>query len=148
MTSFAEILAALEEQYSAVVSNPPIPAERRLKFRYPLALSVRFRALSGTSSISGAGRTVNVSSRGVLVVSQHAVSQHDIRVGARLELKIEWPPLLDRSIPLQLFALGRVVRCRAIDFAAAFEQHEFRTMRSSSQPPAGSGGRVLEWPAR
>ena len=82
------------------------------------------------------------------MVSRHAVSQHDIRVGARLELKIEWPPLLDRSIPLQLFALGRVVRCRAIDFAAAFEQHELRTMRSASQPPAGSGGRVLEWPAR
>ena len=128
-----------------IVANQPIPAERRLKFRFPLDLSVRFRPLSG-SLFSGAGRAVNVSSGGVLVVSQHVVSQHEISVGARLELSIEWPSLLDGRIPLQLFAVGRIVRHRASGFAAAFERYQFRTVRSSSLSHARLGVEVVQWP--
>jgi hypothetical protein len=116
-----------------------------LKFRFPLDLMVRFRPLSG-SLFSGAGRAANMSSGGVLVVSQHAVSEHEIKVGARVELSIEWPSLLDGKIPLQLFAVGRVVRHQAFDFAAAFEGYQFRTMRSTSLPHARLGDGVIQWP--
>jgi hypothetical protein len=109
----------------------PMPAERRFKLRYPLDLSVRFRPLS-RSLYLGAGQAVNLSSGGVLVVSRHAVS-HEIRVGALLEMRIEWPSLLDGRVPLQLIAVGRVVRRRASDFAAKFEQYQFHTV--SSSPP-------------
>jgi hypothetical protein len=144
---FAKIVSVLGEHPGAIVSNPPIPAERRLRFRYPLALSVRFRFLSGSSNFSGAGRTVNVSSSGVLVVSQHLISQQEIGVPARVEMRIEWPSLLDGRIPLQLFAVGIVLRRGASDFAAAFERYQFRTMRSSSRRPASLGGDVIEWPS-
>jgi hypothetical protein len=143
--SFSKIVAVPEEHHGAIVSDPPIPAERRFRFRYPLNLSVRFRFLSGTFSFSGAGRTVNVSSRGVLVVSQHLISQQEISVPARVEMSIEWPSLLDGRIPLQLFAVGLVLRRGASDFAATFERYQFRTMRRSSQPPAQVGGEVIEW---
>jgi hypothetical protein len=111
-------------------------AERRLKFRYPLDLNVRFRPLSGPI-FSGAGRAVNVSSGGVLIVSEPVVSEqvvspHVIGVGARVEMSIEWPSLLDGRIPLQLFAVARVVRYRTSNFAAVFEWHQFRTARSAS----------------
>jgi len=140
------MLSALGGQQGAIVSNPPIPEERRLRFRYPLNLSVRFRFLSGTSRLSGAGRTVNVSSRGVLVASQHLISQQEISVPARVEMRIEWPSLLDGRTPLQLFPVGIVLRRGASDFAATFERYQFRTMRSSSQRPARLGGDVVEWP--
>ena len=63
-----------------------------------------------------------MSSCGVLVVSRHGFSQHEIESRRAAGIKIEWRLLLDRSIPLQLFALGRVIRCAAIDFAAALKR--------------------------
>jgi hypothetical protein len=129
-----------------IVDSEPIQAERRIKVRYPLDLSVRFRFLSG-SPFSAGGRAVNVSSGGVLVVSKHLVPQHDIRVGSAVELNFEWPALLNGRIPLQLFAVGRVVRCGTFEFAAVFERYQFRTMRNSTLPHArlrnaSFGGRV------
>jgi len=121
-----------EGHHGAIAANRTIRAERRLKSRYPLDLSVRFRLLSGSSLYSGAGRTVNVSSGGVLVVTEHVVSQRDIRAGAKVEMSFEWPALLDGRIPLQLFAVGLVVRRRTSDFAAAFERYQFRTVRNST----------------
>ena len=132
-------------QMRAIVVNQTIPAERRLKFRFPLDLTLRFRPLSG-SLFLGAGRAANLSSGGILVVSEHAVSQHEISVGARVEISIEWPSLLDGKIPLQLIAVGRVVRHRAFDFAAAFEGYQFRTLRSSGPALARWRSDVIEWP--
>jgi hypothetical protein len=130
MTSFASILSALEVY-------PPIPANRRRKLRYPLDLSVRFR-FSRASTFSGTGRVVNVSSNGVLVASQHVVSPHECKIGAPVELSIEWPFLLDGRVPLQFFTQGRVVRREESVFAAAFERRQFRTARTTN---------ILEWPA-
>jgi hypothetical protein len=121
-----------EGHHSAIAANLPIRAERRLNSRYPLDLSVRFRLLSGSSLYSGAGRAVNVSSSGVLVVTEHVVSQHDFRSGAKVEMSFDWPALLDGRIPLQLFAVGLVVRRGTSDFAATFERYQFRTLRNST----------------
>ncbi len=143
--SFARRRWLPEERHGAMIAIQPTPAERRSKLRYPLDLGVRFRPLAG-SLFCGAGRAVNVSSGGVLVVSRHVVSEHEFRVGALVEMSIEWPSLLDGRVPLQLFAVGRVVRHRASDFAAAFERYQFRTMKSSNLPHARLGGDVVQWP--
>ena len=107
-----------------------LPEERRLKFRYPLDLSVRFRCHSG-SRFCGAGRAVNVSSGGLLMVFRQIVPQGEIIVGARVDLSIEWPSLLNGTTPLQLCAVGRVVRQKASGFAASFERYQFRTAGNS-----------------
>jgi len=115
-----------EHREGAIGSHWATRSDRRSKSRYPLDLNVRFRCLSERSFVSGEGLAVNVSSGGVLVAS------HDeITLGALVELRIEWPLLLDGRTPLQLIALGRVVRRGDCHFAAAFERHEFRTMKSS-----------------
>ena len=103
-------------------------AERRFKFRYPLDLCVRFRCSSAGSVVSGEGLAVNVSSGGVLVASQH-----DLKVGALVDMSIEWPLLLDGRTPLQLIAVGRVLRRGAHHFAIKFERYEFHTMKTSIQ---------------
>lgn len=133
------------EHPGAIVPSQPTLAERRSKYRYPLDLGVRFRPLAG-SLFCGAGRAINVSSGGVLVVSRHIVSQRELSVGAMVEISIEWPSLLDGKIPLQLFAVGRIVRHRASNFAAAFEHYQFRTMKSSDLPRARLAGNVVQWP--
>jgi hypothetical protein len=108
------------------VAGPSKPAERRLRFRYPLDLAVHVRAKGAGSSFSAVGLVVNVSSGGILVASERRFT-----AGALLEMRIVWPALLEGRIPLQLFALGRVLRSGTSTFAAAFERHEFRILRSS-----------------
>jgi len=98
--------------------------ERRFKARYPLELKVRYHTFGKTSVISGEGRTVNLSSSGVLVASSDKVSD-----GARLKLTIEWPSLLNGTTPLQLVTFGRVVRSNESGFAVALEHYQFRTMK-------------------
>lgn len=144
--SLGAILSLDEERHRATVSCLPILTDRRSKFRYPLVLGVRFHFRFRELLLSRQGRTINLSAGGLLVASQDAALPDQITVGARLELNIEWPVLLDGRIPLQLFASGQVVRRRAIDFAVALDRHEFRTMRSASRPAAHSKAGVVPWP--
>jgi hypothetical protein len=106
----------------------PGQSERRIKFRYPLDLTVRFHYADTVAPVYGEGMAINLSSGGVLVASQRQV-----RVGSLVKLNIEWPFLLDGRIPLQLIAVGRVLRCGTSYFAAAFERHEFRTIKRPIQ---------------
>ncbi len=145
-TSLGRILSFPEARHGAPVSNPPILTERRSKSRYPLELSVRFRLISGTFLLSGAGRTINLSAGGLLVVTQDLAALDEIGAGARLEISVEWPVPLNGTIPLQFLAVGRVVRRGVIDFAAVFERHQFRTKGSSSRPRAWLGDDIVQWP--
>jgi hypothetical protein len=145
-TSSSNILPFQGEHHGARVLNWPIPEERRSKIRYPLGLNVRFRYFAEGSFLFGLGRTVDVSSGGVLVVFPHILSQRAISVGDEVEMGIEWPPLLDGRISLQLFAVGCVVRRRPSDFAASFERYQLRTMKSSSEPRVRLGTDVNERP--
>src|SRR5260370_39836765 len=111
--------------------------ERRFKARYPLELNVRYQTFGKSTVIAGEGRTVNVSSSGVLVASSDKMSD-----GMRLRLTIEWPSLLNGTTPLQLVTFGRVVRSDASGFAVALEHYQFRTMkrRADLAVVAASGG--------
>jgi len=102
--------------------------ERRSKNRYPIQLSVKYHTLAKTRRLSGAGHTVNLSSSGIFV-------ETDVRipVGSKLEVNIEWPTLLDGTIPLQISAVGKVVRSAESGFAFAFSQYQFRTMSRKLQ---------------
>lgn len=103
--------------------NRTTSLERRLKIRYPVLLNVRYRTLGRANRIAGMGRTINMSSGGLLVAADQRT-----QLGARIELNIEWPSMLDGMIPLQLVAVGKVVRCLESGFALSFTQYQFRTM--------------------
>ena len=126
--SSGRIVSIHEDRRGATTSHSPILTERRSNSRYPLDLRVSFRLISRASPLSGAGRTVNLSAAGLLVATPGVVSCDEFSAGARLEINIEWPVLLDGRIPLQLFAIGLVVRRGAANFAVTFQHHQFRTM--------------------
>jgi hypothetical protein len=125
--SLARVLSFPAESRTSIVANWPVEAERRVKFRYPLELSVRFRYIAEGTRFSGQGWAVNMSSGGVLVASEHQIVD-----GAPVKMSIEWPSLLDGRVPLQFVAIGWVLRRGASHFAATFERYEFRTMKISS----------------
>jgi hypothetical protein len=131
--SFNGVLADFREHSAVLFSDQPLP-ERRSKFRYPLNLTVRFRSVSRSSPrITGVGRTLNMSSGGVLVFFDHA-PLYEVGAGALLEMRIDWPLLLDGRIPLQFLAHGKILRLGVSVFAAKFERYQFRTRKVSNQP--------------
>ena len=95
--------------------------ERRSRIRYPLDLPVTYRTFDRTL-VSGAGQAVNLSSNGVLVFCENPPD-----AGAQVELRIQWPSLLQSQVPLQLVTVGSVVRCGPSYFAVTFQRHQFRT---------------------
>jgi hypothetical protein len=109
--------------------------ERRSKVRFPLELRVRYRSLARRCPTAGTGMVMNMSRSGVLVSSEHDVSE-----GVRIELNIEWPSLLDGRVPLQVVTVGRVVRCEPSSFAVVLAQYQFRTTRTTELPIQLVGG--------
>jgi hypothetical protein len=86
--------------------------ERRSKVRFPLELRVSYRTLGRGSTCSGEGWVVNMNRSGALVSSKHEVC-----VGTRMELSIEWPARLHGRVPLRFVTVGEVVRRDTASFA-------------------------------
>lgn len=102
--------------------------ERRSRERFPLALNVRY----GTPAMVGTGHTVNVSSDGLLIVSD----EHTVEEGDVLKVSLEWPARLDGTTPLQLIVEGRVVRSVRAGFAVRMKRYQFRTLASGARMAA------------
>ena len=112
--------------------------ERRRSDRFPIECEVRYRALNkrGSEEVGG-GKTINMSSSGVLFTTEHMLLP-----GRRMELSIRWPAQLNGKCALKLVARGRVVRFANGRAAIMIQQHEFRT-QSSAPPPEGLGPRLV-----
>ena len=113
--------------------------ERRNRARYPVQLPARYQSLERGQRIEGVGLTVNMSSKGLLITCQH-----ELQLGTRLEVRINWPSLLESTVPLQLVASGRVIRCEGFAFALEFAQYQFRTMKTKPLVPHASGLRTAD----
>ena len=103
-------------------------SERRSNDRFPIVRDVRYKLFNGkTGPQGGTGKTINISSAGVLFAAQEPMTP-----GRRLELSISWPAQLDGKCGLKLVARGRVVRCRGTAVAIEIEKYEFRTQGSGA----------------
>ena len=98
-------------------------SERRRSSRFPIEREVRYKTLNQRAEVlSGFGKTLNISSSGVLFTADH-----DLAVGTRLELSISWPAQLNEKCLLNLVARGRVARNLGNKVALQIQQYEFRT---------------------
>jgi hypothetical protein len=106
--------------------------ERRTAIRFGIEQDVLYRILDHRAAVpeSGAGKTLDISSAGVLF---ETVQQ--LRSGKRVELSVNWPAQLEGGCPLKFVAVGRVVRAEETRAAMRIEQYEFRTRRSKELPP-------------
>ncbi|HLY17236.1 MAG TPA: PilZ domain-containing protein [Bryobacteraceae bacterium] len=111
-------------------------ADRRHSDRFPIEREVRYRVLSKRSGEdAGDGKTLNISSSGVLFTADHVLLP-----GRRLELAISWPAQLDNKCALKLVARGRIVRFEDGRAAMEIQQYEFRTQSSHLN---GAGPRIV-----
>lgn len=112
---------------TVINNNTPVPrkaVERRHSDRFPIEREVRYRVMSKRAGDeAGEGRTLNISSSGVLFTSAHILLP-----GRRMELSISWPAQLDHKTGLKLVARGRIVRFEHGRAALEIQQYEFRTL--------------------
>jgi hypothetical protein len=103
-----------------------VPSDRRGTDRFPIEREVRYKILSSKGSAEvGVGKTINISSTGVLFLAENPLSP-----GKRIELAISWPAQLDGKCNLKLVARGRVLRSKGNLIAIEIEKYEFRTQGS------------------
>jgi hypothetical protein len=106
-------------------------SDRRHSDRFPIERDVRFRILNKRGGDeAGEGKTLNISSSGVLFTSEHMLLP-----GRRLELDISWPVQLNNQVALKLVARGRVVRFEEGRAAIEIQQYEFRTQGPAVPAP-------------
>ena len=113
-------------------------ADRRHSDRFPIEREVRYRVLNKrTGEEAGAGRTINISSSGVLFTTAQMLLP-----GKRMELAISWPAQLNDKTALRLVARGRVVRFEQGRAAIEIQQYEFRTHASTTAAANAGPGLV------
>jgi PilZ domain len=112
------------------LETPEIPnAERRRSSRFPIERELRYKTLNQRAeALGGNGKTLNISSSGVLFTSEH-----EFPVGTRLEVSISWPAQLNERCLLNLVARGRVTRFSKGQLALQIQQYEFRTQSRPGQ---------------
>lgn len=116
-------MGAAKPSHSNPGQGKPTQGDRRHTDRFPLSQELHYRVLSKRSADeAGSGRTVNISSSGVLFTCEHVLLP-----GRRLELAINWPAQLNNKCALKLVARGRVVRFEDGRAAMEIQQYEFRT---------------------
>ena len=103
-----------------VVSRQPsrTPRERRDSCRYPIDLPVEFQIWEGSALKTGYGRTVNLSTDGILFECDPPLV-----VGAQIEIQIIWPA---STLPVRLFISGETVRTEANRCAVRIVRHALR----------------------
>jgi hypothetical protein len=102
--------------------------DQRLNRRYPITLEIEYKLLrKGRVERLGLGRTLNVSSGGVLFEANETLP-----AGSSIELVMQWPFLLEGVCPLKLVIHGCVVRCDSKGVAVRSKHHEFRTAGARS----------------
>ena len=97
--------------------------ERRSADRFPIEREVKYKVLNKKSpDEAGNGKTLNMSSNGVLFTSEQFLTP-----GKRMEVAISWPAQLNNKTNLKLVARGRIVRFEEGQAAMEIQQYEFRT---------------------
>jgi hypothetical protein len=109
----------------------PDPLDRRAASRFRISFNLSYRVMGEDTfgktlrnivGSTGQGRTVNISSSGILFTTKHALVR-----GTRVEVEIEWPVKLDHAIPLKLVVQGRIVRSEgAYSAGLQISSHDFR----------------------
>ena len=106
------------------MATDTIRGDRRLQRRYPLELDLEFRIINGDDVVStGAGKTENISSGGVLFSAADGMPS-----GSKVELAVRWPAVLGSTPFLELRIYGRLVRSDSQGVAVRMSRYHFGTL--------------------
>jgi len=107
--------------------NELISGDRRADRRYEFELPLRFSYQSGETQCTGSGRTTDLGRKGIRFVADNPPPH-----ATEMELRIEWPFLLQDVCPLELWVWGKVLRSDAYGTVIRMRKYEFRTCGARS----------------
>ena len=123
------IKVLLVETVPGCASARTLPWERRSHQRYPITFDVEYEVPGGNGvRLMGFGRTINISSRGVLLEISDPLPNR-----CRIRLSINWPFFLGGSIPLKLLMYGEIVRVVGNTIAVRVTGYTFHTAGRATQ---------------
>jgi c-di-GMP-binding flagellar brake protein YcgR len=96
--------------------------DRRLAVRFPIEQEVRYKVIKGNTIEVGSGRSLNISSNGILFTTERTLAPQE-----QVEVAVNWPAQLNHKLPLKLVTRGYVVRSDEHWAAIEIERYEFRT---------------------
>ncbi|HVN06907.1 MAG TPA: hypothetical protein VMT86_20955 [Bryobacteraceae bacterium] len=109
------------------------PSEKRT---FPIEQQVRYRCMEQSrASATGAGRTLEISSREVRFTTEHVLKR-----GERVRVAVDWPAMLDNCCLIKLDIRGSVVRSSPQSATVKIERYEFRTRAPLRVMHAGAAG--------
>ena len=99
-------------------------ADRRVSHRLPIEREVRYKVLGVKKTVrfTGSGKTLDMSSRGVLFTTESRLPE-----GVTVEIAISWPAQLEDATHLKLVAIGVLVRSEERQAAISIQRYEFKT---------------------
>jgi hypothetical protein len=104
-----------------------IHGDRRSDRRYTFQLSLHFSYRICGTPVAGTGTTEDLSSGGIRFVTDNPPPE-----GVEIELRLEWPFLLQNVCPLELMVWGKVVRSDGQRTVTRMDSYEFRTRGARS----------------
>jgi hypothetical protein len=109
------------------VLDPSSVLDRRKSIRFPINMEAHVKSIRGARQrLDAAGKTINVSSGGALIMTETPVPR-----GAIVEAHVKWPAALD-NCDLKLVLTGQVVWVAGPLVAIERKTHEFRTVARKS----------------
>jgi c-di-GMP-binding flagellar brake protein YcgR len=95
--------------------------ERRANPRFAVRQQLKYSLLeNGAITTFGTGVTIDFSSGGVAFTTEH-----HLKPGSLIELRIDWPWVSGDTCPILLFACGRIVRSAADRAACTIAEFKF-----------------------
>ncbi len=106
--------------------------DRRASNRFPLREQIRYREITARSAgLQSHGSTIDISSGGVLFTTDSELPH-----GKLVEVAVNWPARLGGVCPLQLVAVGRVVRSSGLTAAVRIRKYQFKTRKAEADTPS------------
>ena len=100
-------------------------AHERVPDRYPVSLQLCYRATSKRGPVEGFGQTRMMSSRDIIFAPDDGLEP-----GMTAEIVVDWPPLLDDRIRLQLVLQVTITGSKDGVAEASIWAYDFRTCRA------------------
>src|SRR5215470_9766751 len=106
-------------RHTAETVADSISGNRRQDRRYQIKLDLKWKLIRRRRVLdTGTGQTVDLSSGGLLFDAGRHLPE-----GLNVELSVTWPVLLHNVAPMQLLAIGRIVRSSGHRVAVRSIQH-------------------------
>jgi hypothetical protein len=116
-----EAVTLIAQSGRAATDAPPSGIERRTAERVRIECALRYEIYSHRIQI-GEGHTIDMSAGGIAFTTQSVLPEH-----AKVTVYVRWPVRLEENVPVELRAVGRLVRVESKKAAMQVEETTFRS---------------------